>query len=142
MDIWYSRIQYWVLLSHTHIRFCARRSTVDGQFEDLDDKYYSNLLSLVRRSIKAGNEQDHLHVYALFLAGVLAGSLDARTEVSLLLSQMRGAGLSGSVDRVISFLDTIFRAIPARQDSSQAGTMVMWSDIEHEIDLAFVVIGL
>ena len=142
MDIWYSRIQYWVFLSHIHIRFCSRTVTGDGQLEDLDDKYYSNLSSLVRRSIKAGNEQDHLHVYALFLAGVLAGSLDARTEVSLLLSQMRGAGLSGSVDRVISFLDTIFRAIPARQDSSQAGTMVMWSDIEHEIDLAFVVIGL
>jgi hypothetical protein len=55
---------------------------------------------------------------------------------------MRGVGLSGSVDRVISFLETMFKVRPARQDTRQADAMVVWSDIEREINMAFVVIGL
>lgn len=44
VDVMYSRTQYWVLLSQMHIRFCPRRGTLDEQFQNLDDEYYSNSL--------------------------------------------------------------------------------------------------
>ena len=143
MDIRYSRTQYWVLLIQLYTCFRPRQVMRKEQSEDTDVEYCSRLLSLVRGSLEAGEEQDHLHVYALFLAGILASSPGARAEVFALLSQMRGVGLPGSVDRVMSFLSSMFGQRSVRWDSKQVGAKVLeWTDIMGEIDMMFIVVGL
>ena len=99
-------------------------------------------MALIRGSKEAGDEQDHHHVYALFLAGILASSAKMRTQIRLLLDQMRGVGLPGSVDRVLLLMESL---CDGQSEDDRRGRRVPgdnWFDVTRITGKRWVVIGI